>query len=79
MFNFDNMITPKLLIVLYWIATLACIFMVLYSGSTNLFQSAAWLVAAVVIRVPFELVMLAFKNNEYLRRICEATEAKKAE
>ncbi|MFC2783718.1 DUF4282 domain-containing protein [Citrobacter freundii complex sp. 2024EL-00228] len=79
MFNFDNMITPKILILLYWLATLACIFMVLYSGSTNLFHSVAWLVAAVLIRIPFELVMIAFKNNEYLRRICDAAEAKKGE
>jgi hypothetical protein len=29
-------------------------------------------------RIPFELLMVTFKNNEYLRRICETAEAKRA-
>ncbi|EKQ6536955.1 hypothetical protein HV073_12025 [Klebsiella michiganensis] len=79
MFNFDNMITPKILSVLYILATLACVFLALYIGRTNIFQGIAWIAAAVIIRVPFELMVVSFKNNEYLRRICEAAEAKKSD
>lgn len=42
-------------------------------------QMIGWIIAAIVMRVPFEFVMVTFKNNEYLRRICEEIEAKKAE
>ncbi|MDU1364501.1 MAG: hypothetical protein E6927_06385 [Klebsiella michiganensis] len=36
-------------------------------------------VSLVATRVIFELIMVSFKNNEYLRRICEASEAKKTD
>ncbi|MBM9585356.1 hypothetical protein [Klebsiella oxytoca] len=63
MFNFDNMITPKILSVLYILATLACVFLALYIGRTNIFQGIAWIAAAVIIRVPFELMVVSFKTT----------------
>jgi hypothetical protein len=41
-------------------------------------QSSVWYLLLVATRVIFELIMVSFKNNEYLRRICEAAEAKRA-
>jgi hypothetical protein len=42
-------------------------------------QMLGWVFAAIVARIPFELVMVSFNNNEYLRRICETAEAKKSD
>ncbi|EFH6028795.1 DUF4282 domain-containing protein [Escherichia coli] len=75
MLKFDSLLTPKLLKGLYALVTLVCVFMVLYTFDTRPYQAIAWLVAAVVARVPFELMMVSFKNNEYLRRICELMES----
>lgn len=74
MLKFDSLITPKLLKGLYALVTVICIFMVLYTFDTRPYQAIAWLIAAVAVRVPFELIMISFKNNEYLRRICESLE-----
>ncbi|HHE5075065.1 TPA: DUF4282 domain-containing protein [Citrobacter freundii] len=76
MLKFDSLLTPKLLKGLYALVTLVCVFMVLYTFDTRPYQAIAWLVAAIVARVPFELMMVSFKNNEYLRRICELMESK---
>ncbi|HHT2055156.1 TPA: DUF4282 domain-containing protein [Citrobacter freundii] len=75
MLKFDSLLTPKLLKGLYALVTLVCVFMVLYTFDTRPYQAIAWLVAAIVARVPFELMMVSFKNNEYLRRICELMES----
>ncbi|EAB7036763.1 DUF4282 domain-containing protein [Salmonella enterica subsp. enterica serovar Mikawasima] len=72
--KFDSLITPKLLKVLYALATLGCIVMVLLSFDTRPHQAVIWLIVAAAVRIPFELMMVAFKNNEYLRRICELME-----
>ncbi|EPG6130086.1 DUF4282 domain-containing protein [Klebsiella pneumoniae] len=56
-----------------------CVVMALKAGSTDGMQMLGWVFAAIVARIPFELVMVTFKNNEYLRRICETAEAKKSD
>lgn len=72
--KFDSLITPKLLKAAYALATLGCVVMVLLNFDTNPRQAIVWLVVAVVARIPFELMMVTFKNNEYLRKICELME-----
>ena len=72
--KFDGLITPKLLKVSYALVTLGCVVMVLLNFDTRPHQAVIWLVVAVVVRIPFELMMVAFKNNEYLRKICEMME-----
>ncbi|CAI9397490.1 MULTISPECIES: DUF4282 domain-containing protein [Citrobacter] len=71
--GFDSLLTPKIMVFLYWI------FMVLvavvgvisiFNGQiiAGLFGTAFSLVGC---RVMFELIMIAFKNNEYLRLIAQ--------
>ncbi|EAS0520919.1 hypothetical protein EX076_02660 [Salmonella enterica] len=78
--TFETLITPKIITIVYWLATLL---LILGSILSWLQQkegvSIGFAVSLVATRVVFELVMVSFKNNEYLRRICEATEAKKEE
>lgn len=72
---FDNLITPKLLTLAYWVLMLAgtvLAFMKLFSASLSGFGIVVG--GMLVIRIAFELIMISFKNNEYLRRICEASE-----
>ncbi|EAA0559087.1 DUF4282 domain-containing protein [Salmonella enterica] len=78
-FKFDQLITPKILSIAYLLLVIFCIVMAVKTGGTNGMQMIGWIIAAIVMRVPFEFVMVTFKNNEYLRRICEEIEAKKAE
>ncbi|HGJ4478697.1 TPA: DUF4282 domain-containing protein [Salmonella enterica subsp. diarizonae] len=77
--KFDQLITPKILSIAYLLLVIFCIVMAVKTGGTNGMQMIGWIIAAIVMRVPFEFVMVTFKNNEYLRRICEEIEAKKAE
>ena len=78
-FKFDQLITPKILAATYLLLVIFCIVMAIKTGSTNAIQMLGWVFAAIVARIPFELAMVTFKNNEYLRRICETAEAKKSE
>ncbi len=78
-FKFDQLITPKILAVVYLLLVIFCVVMALKTGSKDGMQMLGWVFAAIVARIPFELVMVTFKNNEYLRRICETAEAKKSD
>ncbi|WOR42044.1 DUF4282 domain-containing protein [Citrobacter freundii] len=75
--TFETLITPKIITIVYWLATalliLGCI-LSWFRQSEGL--SIGFAVSLVATRVIFELVMVSFKNNEYLRRICESLEAK---
>ncbi|WP_114195519.1 DUF4282 domain-containing protein [Edaphovirga cremea] len=77
MFNFDRLITPKIINVLYIINLLlflgAAIYC-LFQGKVG--EAFALIFFAVVSRVFFECIMIAFKNNEYLRRIAENLESR---
>jgi len=78
--TFETLITPKIITVVYWLVT---VLLILGSILSWLRQSEgmsiSFAVSLVATRVIFELIMVSFKNNEYLRRICEAAEAKKSD
>ena len=79
-FFFDSLITPKILVVIYWL----CLLSVLISSVTTMYVGSFLLGLLALIfgclgtRVCFELVMIAFKNNEYLRLIAERSNTVKA-
>ena len=78
--TFETLITPKIITVVYWLVT---VLLILGSILSWLRQSEgmsiSFAVSLVATRVIFELIMVSFKNNEYLRRICDAAEAKKSD
>lgn len=78
--TFETLITPKIITIAYWLVTILLILGSIISWfQNNEGISIGFAVSLVATRVIFELIMVSFKNNEYLRRICEATESKKAE
>ncbi len=76
--GFNTLITPKLLVIFYWIAMA----LILLGGIVGIIQGNilagifGTVFALVMCRVSFELIMIAFKNNEYLRIIAENTDKK---
>ena len=72
-FFFDAMLTPKIITAVYWLALLG----VLISGIGMMFYGEFFrglfgiIVGGVFVRVAFEMIIIAFKNNEYLRKIAE--------
>ena len=78
--TFETLITQKIITVVYWLVT---VLLILGSILSWLRQSEgmsiSFAVSLVATRVIFELIMVSFKNNEYLRRICEAAETKKSD
>jgi len=72
-FFFDAMLTPKIIVLLYWVSLVA----ILLSGigmmvmDRFLFGLAFIVIGGILCRVSYEMVMIAFKNNEYLKRIAE--------
>lgn len=72
-FFFDAMLTPKIITVVYWLSLLAVIFYgigFMYYGQFFL-GLLGLIIGCLMIRVSFEMIMIAFKNNEYLRKIAE--------
>lgn len=73
--GFDSLLTPKIMVFLYWIFMV----LVVVGGVISIFngQIIAGLFVTVLslvgCRVMFELIMIAFKNNEYLRLIAQST------
>lgn len=72
-FGFDAMLTPKILVVMYWLGMVVILAAGLYSFSQTspIFSILGTLGGFIGCRMCFELIMIAFKNNEYLRRIAE--------
>ncbi|MCE3116867.1 DUF4282 domain-containing protein [Enterobacter sp. ASE] len=72
-FNLNNMITPKILTGIYILTTvlaaLACVFTFI-GGSPG--GALAWGLIALFNRIFFECIIVAFKNNEYLKRSAES-------
>ncbi|VFS25898.1 Uncharacterised protein [Enterobacter cancerogenus] len=72
-FNLNNMITPKILTGIYVlttvIAALACVFTFI-GGSPG--GALAWGLIALFNRIFFECIIVAFKNNEYLKSSAES-------
>lgn len=73
--SFRTMVTPKVITILYWIMLVAIVpvgiiaMLFLNLGFvTTLFGMAA---AAVLTRISCERTIVAFKSNEYLRKIAE--------
>ncbi|EJN1469547.1 hypothetical protein NPI28_000663 [Citrobacter freundii] len=78
--TFETLITPKIITIVYWLATILLIAGTILSWlQQREGVSISFAVSLIATRVIFELIMVSFKNNEYLRRICEAAEEKKAE
>lgn len=73
LFKFDDLITPKILTGIYLLTTilaaLACI-ITFIGGSVA--GAVGWGLVALLNRIFFECIIVAFKNNEYLRRIADA-------
>jgi hypothetical protein len=72
-FFFEAMLTPKIITFVYWL----CLVSVVVGGvglmvSGEFFRGLLGLViGGVFTRVFFEMIIIAFKNNEYLRKIAE--------
>lgn len=77
--GFDHLITPKVLVFLYWLLMV----LILIGGVFSMFKGQfiagffGTIFSLIGCRVAFELIMVAFKNNEYLRRIAESSEHSK--
>ncbi|UNK28083.1 DUF4282 domain-containing protein [Serratia plymuthica] len=72
-FFFDAMLTPKIITAVYWL----CLLGILVSGIGAMFYGELFrgllgiILGGVFTRVCFEMIIIAFKNNEYLRKIAE--------
>ncbi|WON76870.1 DUF4282 domain-containing protein [Serratia sp. UGAL515B_01] len=72
-FFFDAMLTPRIITGVYWL----CLLSILVSGVGVMFYGEFFsgllgmIIAGVLTRVGFELIIITFKNNEYLRKIAE--------
>lgn len=72
--TFDTFITPKIIVVLYWI-TLATI---LISGAINIYLGSVFgsiftiIIGILSARIGFELIMLFFKMYEKIKIIADA-------
>lgn len=67
------MLTPKIITAVYWL----CLLGILVSGIGAMFYGEFFrgllgiILGGVFTRVCFEIIIIAFKNNEYLRKIAE--------
>ena len=79
--GFDYLLTPRVLVFFYWIAMLLIFVGGIYSMFTeHLINGFIGMIFSLIgCRVMFELIMVAIKNNEYLRRIAENTSVKSVE
>lgn len=77
--GFDHLITPKVLVFLYWLLMVIIVVGGVFSMFNGLFIAGilGTIFSLIGCRVSFELIMIAFKNNEYLRRIAENIEQPK--
>lgn len=77
MFSFDKLITPKIINILYIITMLGLFAAAILMTMNDKIAAALIIITgALFCRIIFECIMVAFKNNEYLRRIAEALEEK---
>lgn len=76
--TFGKLITPKILVAIYWILTIIYIVAaVIFAFNGNLRTCGLSVLVLVITRISFELIMISFKNNEFLFRICNALEKDK--
>jgi hypothetical protein len=76
---FDDMLTPNLIRVLYWLGLLAVIWTGIgnffSNGFFGIFEALVYVLGGVIaLRVMAELVMLLFKINQNLEKIAENSE-----
>jgi uncharacterized membrane protein len=76
---FDDMLTPNLIRVLYWLGLLAVIWTGIgnffSNGFFGMFEALVYVLGGVIaLRVMAELVMLLFKINQNLEEIAENSE-----
>lgn len=70
---FDALLTPKILTGLYWLLLV----LIIISGvfvmiSTSVIGGFFSILGGVLAtRICFEMIMIAFKNNEYLKKIAD--------
>jgi hypothetical protein len=68
---FDTMLTPRILTLLYWFSLVCAII----SGVVAIATGHIWegllslIVGTIITRIGFEIIMIAFKNNEYLSKL----------
>ena len=75
--GFDYLLTPRVLVFFYWIVMLVILIAGVYSMFTD--HLITGFIGMIFSLIGFELIMVAFKNNEYLRRIAENTAVKSVE
>ncbi|AJJ17395.1 MULTISPECIES: DUF4282 domain-containing protein [Yersinia] len=70
---FDALLTPKILTGLYWLLLvfiiISGVFVMINTSVIGGFLSI--LGGALATRICFEMIMIAFKNNEYLKKIAD--------
>lgn len=81
MLDFNRLVTPKIIILVYWLCLIFTILFALFAlTSSNITIARAFvifismLIIVMIIRVFFEIIIILFKNNEYLQRIAQALE-----
>lgn len=75
--SFDTLITPKIIVYVYWLAMVAAVLGIAlnaFAGNMSIVTIVGAVIGLVLLRIPFEIAMVSFKNNEYLRRIAEHLE-----
>lgn len=76
--TFGALITPKILVAVYWVLTIIYIIAaIIFAFNGNFNASGLSILVLVITRISFELIMISFKNNEFLFRICNALEKDK--
>lgn len=80
MFNFNEMITPKIIGGLYALSAVLLVGLAIYSGMNGeMYGLVLSVVFLAFLRVFFESIMVVFKNNEYLKRIANALDGGRME
>ncbi len=74
--GFDKLITPSILVFFYWISSVLIILSSVFMMMNASFGSGlvTLIFGLIGCRISFELIMIAFKNNEYLKKIAENTD-----
>lgn len=72
-FNFDNMLTPKIITFVYWLLLLSTFgtgLMILFSGKI-LSTLAVWVIGGIGVRIWCELLIVLFKINGNLQKMAD--------
>ncbi|WP_420899648.1 DUF4282 domain-containing protein [Escherichia coli] len=79
--GFEHLLMPSVLVFFYWLAMVLTLIAGVFSiFSGNIILELVYTVIGLIsCRMTFELIMIAFKNNEYLRRIAGSVSKNSAE